>query len=126
MCCHNEALYPRRWCEARNLVYFLVPGQRAPPLDKDIDYESIVLPFKLSTLPRNLTHVDPSTTLSCYVRFQNVLRDGVWTFGSMMRIFWVHRVAVIDGVGMREDAYHCGCQCTTIIERISPGHGIRT
>jgi hypothetical protein len=79
MRCHNPAVFPRRWCECRNLVYFgrrffflspahfevpepfIVPGPRAPPFDKEGDQlviEPIVLNDKISTLPQNLSVVD--------------------------------------------------------------------
>jgi hypothetical protein len=77
--CHHADVYPRRWCDARNLVHydarffflspaifelpepFIVPGARAPPFDKEedrLDIEPIVIDFRVSTVPRNLTVVD--------------------------------------------------------------------
>jgi hypothetical protein len=82
--CHHAELFQRRWCEARNLVYydrrffflspasfefpepFIAPGPRAPPFDKVDDQfviEPIILPFKFSKVPRNLTVV----TDFCYI-----------------------------------------------------------
>jgi hypothetical protein len=71
--CHHSDIYPRRWCEYRNLLAwdrsfyfaspalfefpepFIIPGPRAPPFDKETDQlrtEPIVQTRAISEIPK--------------------------------------------------------------------------